>query len=65
MDNLINRWKQTVENHNKKLQSLREESLGRSTSKDKTFNNKLQSSSFSFVEPAQAKSTILEFKNQK
>eukprot|EP00347_Sterkiella_histriomuscorum_P002740 403366988 len=36
MDNLINRWKQTVENHNRKLSQLREESLGRSVSKDRS-----------------------------
>ncbi len=32
MDNLINKWKQTVDNHNKKLKNLREESLTRSLS---------------------------------
>lgn len=34
MDNLINRWKQTVETHNRKLSQLREDSLGRSHSKE-------------------------------
>ena len=28
MENLINKWKQTVENHNRKLSQLREDSLG-------------------------------------
>lgn len=36
MDNLINRWKQTVENHNRKLSQLREDSLGRSVSKERS-----------------------------
>ena len=36
MDSLINKWKQTVENHNRKLSQLREESLGRSFSKEKS-----------------------------
>jgi hypothetical protein len=37
MDNLISKWKQTVENHNKKLKNLREESLGRgSLSRERT-----------------------------
>ena len=36
MDNLINKWKLTVENHNKKLTQLREDSLGRSVSKERT-----------------------------
>ena len=36
MDNLISKWKQTVENHNKKLKNLREESLTRSLSKERT-----------------------------
>ena len=30
MENLISKWKVTVENHNKKLTQLREESLGAS-----------------------------------
>jgi len=36
MDSLINKWKQTVNNHNKKLQILREESLTRSLSHERT-----------------------------
>jgi hypothetical protein len=28
MENLISKWKQTVENHNRKLTQLREDSLG-------------------------------------
>ena len=36
MDSLINKWKQTVENHKRKLSQLREESLGRSFSKEKS-----------------------------
>ena len=31
MDNLISKWKQTVENHNRKLSQLREDSLGASS----------------------------------
>ena len=30
MENLISKWKQTVENHNRKLTQLREDSLGAS-----------------------------------
>ena len=31
MDNLISRWRQTVENHNKKLHNMRDQSLGASS----------------------------------
>ena len=36
MDNLISKWKQTVDNHNKKLKNLREESFTRSLSRERT-----------------------------
>ena len=36
MENLISKWKLTVDNHNKKLKNLREESLTRSLSRDRT-----------------------------
>ena len=36
MENLISKWKQTVNNHNKKLKNLREESLTRSLSRERT-----------------------------
>ena len=36
MDSLINKWKQTVDNHNKKLKNLREESFTRSLSRERT-----------------------------
>ena len=36
MDNLISKWKATVNNHNMKLKNLREESLTRSLSRERT-----------------------------
>ncbi|CDW73867.1 UNKNOWN [Stylonychia lemnae] len=62
MDNLINRWKQTVENHNRKLSQMREESLGRSVSKDRSMfisSNALNQSQSTKHIPQ------TEFKNQK
>ena len=45
MDSLINKWKQTVENHNKKLKNLREESLNsaRSLSKERVSSGTIAS----------------------
>ena len=31
MENLMNRWRHTVDNHNKKLQNIRDSSLGASS----------------------------------
>ena len=64
MDNLINKWKQTVENHNRKLSQLREESLGRSASKDRSLfmsrgDSNLNISSMSKLPPK------TELKNQR
>lgn len=36
MENLISKWKQTVENHNRKLSQLREDSLGASKRSNST-----------------------------
>ena len=49
MENLINRWKTTVDNHNKKLANMRESSLGASSqgrrnshSREPNFRNRSQ-----------------------
>ena len=35
MDNLINKWRNTVEAHNKKLKNIKDESLNRSVSRER------------------------------
>jgi len=42
MDNLINRWRQTVDNHNKKLQNMREQSLGASSNGQEAVKSETQ-----------------------
>lgn len=42
MDNLISRWRQTVDNHNKKLQNMRETSLGASSNGQEAVKSETQ-----------------------
>lgn len=47
MENLISKWKQTVEMHSRKLSQLKEHSLGASTSSRVAMRNSIKGSSAS------------------